>query len=382
MYTQDLTPIFNQLLKGKEGTSTRKARFDVQQTKGFLKEAYRINEHIATLSRQLADVRQAYLSTAPPRRVHHRHNHKHHSPSHYNDDGSAPTSLTDAQREDIDANAKRLLRDLNAAIRALAEAETLHQETQRALTRKKYAGGSFRLAGLGATAKSSEQTAAEEAQKQPAAHHESILWYLRQRLQACGEAQQTMMEARLARMVIETTAASQKHALVAGTLSHSAVGAGAGAGAGARLAAPVSQSASSRAGGTQASAVAVQEEAGPAGEPFLQSGGSNLTAEQVQLFERGNQDMLKHYETTLDKVRAAEQSLIEISELQTMLVSNLELQSAPVDQMIADSVSTAENVDRGNRELKKALERPSMARYTFYAASSLCLFVVVWDFFI
>lgn len=30
---------------------------------------------------------------------------------------------------------------------------------------------------------------------------------------------------------------------------------------------------------------------------------ADLTAEQIQMFERGNQDMLKHYETTLDKVR-------------------------------------------------------------------------------
>lgn len=34
-------------------------------------------------------------------------------------------------------------------------------------------------------------------------------------------------------------------------------------------------------------------------------GDLDLTAEQVQLFERGNQNMLKHYETTLDKVRYA-----------------------------------------------------------------------------
>lgn len=65
-----------------------------------------------------------------------------------------------------------------------------------------------------------------------------------------------------------------------------------------------------------------------------------------------------------------------------MLVSNLEIQSAHVDQMVNDSVTTAENVDKGNRELKKALDRPSTARYTFYAASGLCLFVVVWDFFV
>lgn len=325
------------------------------------------NEHIATLSKQLGDVRQAYLSTAPPRRSH----HSHHGHNAHHDD-SAPTSLTDAQREDIDANAKRLLRDLNASIRGLAEAEALHQETQQALIRKQYAGPSFRFVGLGTTAKSPEQAAAEEAQTQAAAHHESILWYLRQRLQACGRAQQTMMEARLARMVIETTAASQQHALLVGT------------------------NPAPRGGGTfaaSASSAALEEEetrggSGPSYAPQRHGGESgedataDLTAEQVQMFERGNQDMLKHYETTLDKVRAAEQSLVEISELQTMLVGNLEIQSAHVDQMVADSITTAENVAKGNRELKKALDRPSTARYTFYAASGLCLFVVVWDFFV
>ncbi|CAK7564000.1 MAG: hypothetical protein SEPTF4163_001883 [Sporothrix epigloea] len=381
MYAQDLTQVFNQLLKSREGAPTLSARFDVNQTEGFLKEAYRINEHIGTLSRQLSDVRQAYLSTAPPRRAHQRHNH--HSTDNYHDDSSAPTSLTDAQREDIDANAKKLLRDLNAAIRALTEAETLHQETQRALTRKKYAAPSFRIAGFGASSKSDELTAAEEAQKQAAAHHESILWYLRQRLQACGKAQQTMMEARLARMVVETTAASQKHALLVGALSHSAVGVDARAGAGPAVPASASASTSRKAGAVDARTAALEEEQEMSkGSGRSGIGDLDLTAEQVQLFERGNQNMLKHYETTLDKVRAAEQSLIEISELQTMLVSNLEIQSAHVDQMIVDSVSTAENVNKGNRELKKALERPSMARYTFYAASSLCLFVVVWDFFI
>lgn len=73
---------------------------------------------------------------------------------------------------------------------------------------------------------------------------------------------------------------------------------------------------------------------------------------------------------------------MEISELQTMLVGNLEVQAEHVDQMMTDSISTAENVARGNRELKKAAARPSTARYTFYAASGLCLFVVVWDFFV
>lgn len=205
--------------------------------------------------------------------------------------------MTDAEREDIDANAKRLLRDLNASIRGLAEAEALHQETQQVLIRKQYAGPSFRFVGLGTTPKSPEQTAAEEAQTQAAAHHESILWYLRQRLQACGRAQQTMMEARLARMVVETTAASQQHALVVGATNPAPRGSGGGF------------------GGASASAAALEEEQNrgqPSYAPQQGHGGgdggndgaaADLTAEQIQMFEKGNQDMLKHYETTLDKVR-------------------------------------------------------------------------------
>ena len=85
---------------------------------------------------------------------------------------------------------------------------------------------------------------------------------------------------------------------------------------------------------------------------------------------------------TRDFYRTAEKSLIEISELQNVLVENLEIQAAHVGQLVTDSLNTTENVDKGNKELKKALDRPSTARYTFFAASGLCLFVIVWDFLI
>lgn len=77
--------------------------------------------------------------------------------------------------------------------------------------------------------------------------------------------------------------------------------------------------------------------------------------------------------------RTAEKSLIEISELQTQLVSNLATQSAHIDQLVADSFSTTENVGGGNKQLTKAAKRPSMAKYTFYAACSVCSFLIVWD---
>jgi t-SNARE complex subunit (syntaxin) len=80
--------------------------------------------------------------------------------------------------------------------------------------------------------------------------------------------------------------------------------------------------------------------------------------------------------------RTAEKSLIEISELQSMLVNNLTTQSAHIEQLVADSFSTTENVGGGNKQLKKATERPSAARYTFFAASGLCAFLVLWDLII
>lgn len=80
--------------------------------------------------------------------------------------------------------------------------------------------------------------------------------------------------------------------------------------------------------------------------------------------------------------RKAEKSLVEISELQTQLVNNLAVQSAHIDQLVADSHYTSENVGGGNKELKKATERKSTARMVFYASCGLSLFLVIWDLII
>lgn len=46
---------------------------------------------------------------------------------------------------------------------------------------------------------------------------------------------------------------------------------------------------------------------------------------------------------------------------------------------MTDSFNTTENVGRGKKELAKATQRPSPAKYTFYATCGLCTFLVVWD---
>lgn len=77
--------------------------------------------------------------------------------------------------------------------------------------------------------------------------------------------------------------------------------------------------------------------------------------------------------------RTATRSLAEVSELQTKLIENLVTQNDQIEFLVADSQSTAENVTGGNKQLKKATERPSAARWTFYATGGLCSFLVLWD---
>lgn len=221
-------------------------------------------------------IRQSYLSTAPPpRRTY----------------TTAKTSqwkyLTDRQREEIDAEAKQLLRELNASIRNLADAEQLRQNTEITVIRKKYARlglgaiGSWAAGGAGHT-KSYEQEQDEAKASTIIMHRESVLWYLRQKLQECGRFQGSMMEKRLLREMEKNRSvlANSRPAPVTdydfneGTKST-----------------------------TTYSGRSMAHNESPVFNPE-----EDLTPEQIQLFEKENQDMLKHYESTLDQVRSVQLS--------------------------------------------------------------------------
>ncbi|KAK3399881.1 snare-complex protein syntaxin-18 N-terminus-domain-containing protein [Sordaria brevicollis] len=350
----DLTSTFNELLKGHDAPPTKP--FTTDTADEFLKEAYRITSLVAQLHSELRNLRQAYLSTAAPRKTHLHTSARNGS--------SQPVYLTDRDREEIDANAKATLRDLNARIRALEDAEQLRQSTETALIQKKYARGLGALGSWAAgggplgSSKSKEHAAAEAVARQLGAHRESVIWYLRQRLQETARTQQSMMETRLTREMEKNRSVLAKARNTAGNDFGSR-----------RRSGNVAQ-------GNPSHLPMDEYER----KPSLPT--EDLTDEQIQMFEKGNQDMVKHFESTLDKVRAAEQSLLEISELQNMLVSNLTTQSAHIDQLVAESFETTEGVDRGNKELKKSTNRASPARYTFFAATGLCAFLVIWDLII
>ncbi len=288
--------------------------------------------------------------------------------------------LTDAQRNEIDASAKQLLRELNHAIRGLQDTEQLRQQAQSTIAYKKRArqglGALGRWAAGGAVTAKSPQEELEEAKAATIkAHRESIIWYLQRALEECGRFQSNMMEIRLTREVEKSKSVLYKaRGTMPATEDHSGMGGTRSAGNDNRVKASHMQ---------EAEAATLEQQ---------------LDQEQLQLFAQENQDLLKHYEDHLDQVRyvgcastdtvfniahrTVEKSLLEISELQTTLATNLSIQAEHIEQLVEDTYSTSENVGSGNKELKKALERRSTAQMVFWSTCVFCTTLVLWDLFI
>ncbi|KAF2242917.1 syntaxin [Trematosphaeria pertusa] len=358
----DITPVFNQVLAAHDSRPVEPYTFRLQDLDEFLKEAYRIRAHIAELHAYLRSIRQSYLSTAHPTR-------RKQLTRTNNANGLLPVEkdtkyLTDAQRTEIDASAKQLLRELNHAISGLQETEQVRQAAQNAVALKKRArkglGALGRWAAGGAiTAKSPDEELEEAKANTIKAHRESIIWYLQRALEECGRFQSSMMEIRLTREVEKSKSVLYK---ARGTMPTTEDYSGMN---GAHNAAPDYRGKTAQM--QEADAVAVEQQLDP---------------EQLQLFAQENQDLLKQYEDHLDQVRTAEKSLLEISELHTTLATNLSVQSEHIDQLVVDSFSTAENVGTGNKELKKATERKSTAQMVFWSTCVFCATLVLWDLFI
>ncbi|KAF1980038.1 hypothetical protein BU23DRAFT_521923 [Bimuria novae-zelandiae CBS 107.79] len=354
----DLTPVFNQVLGTHNARQVEPYVFRKENLDEFLKEAYRIRSHIAQLHTHLRSIRQSYLSTAhPPRRKQIARVNGHAADKELK-------YLTDAERNDIDASAKDLLRELNHAISGLQDTEQLRQQAESALAYKKRArrglGALGRWAAGGAmTAKSPEEELEEAKSNTVKAHRESIIWYLQRVLEECGRFQSSMMEIRLTREVEKSKSMLYK---ARGTM-------------------PALDDYAGSNGNTSAT-TDYRGKSAQIPEDDRVSVEQQLDPEQLQLFAQENQDMLKYYEDHLDQVRAAEKSLLEISELQTTLAANLSIQAEHIDQLVADSELTTENVGSGNKQLKKATERRSTAQMVFWSTCAFCTTLILWDLFI
>ncbi|KAJ2905459.1 snare-complex protein syntaxin-18 N-terminus-domain-containing protein [Zalerion maritima] len=352
----NITPVFDDILAQHGGSKPTKQPTGLQldTIDDFLEEAYKINSQITSLHSWLRNIRPSYLSSSQPSKLSARYKTR---------DGAARQQrqhLTNQDREQIDINAKAMLRELNARIENMNVAEGIRHDTRMAIIEKKHRGTLGALgawaAGGGTRAMSEEHRAAEEAEKVVTMHRGNVMFYLRERLQQCIFTQTSMMEARITR-----EKEKQKGIL---------------AKAGRGLALDATAALRSSTANSLAPGLAEAEDAGRAKTYRPEE---ELSSEQIQMFEKQNQDLLRQDEATLSQVRTAEQSLGEIAELQQELINNLTMQSEHINQLVEDSFQTTENVGGGNKQLQKASEKPSTARSLFLSTSAFCAFLVVWD---
>jgi syntaxin 18 len=243
------------------------------------------NSHIFSLDDYLKSIRKSYLSASqPPRRA-----QLSRADSYNKGQASEQRQyFTDAQRDQIDAESKQLLRGLNGAIHNLSDAETLRQNTESTLSRRKFgqnglgALGRWAAGGIGPE-KSKDEELEEARANGVKAHRESVLWYLRRKLEACGEVQRAMMETRLTREVEKSKSILYKTRGPNGAIQESTTFP--------RGSESINPRKYKDARGLQ---MDDQEE---------KNIEQLLSPEQLQLFAQENQDMLKHYEDTLDQVR-------------------------------------------------------------------------------
>ena len=275
--------------------------------------------------------------------------------------------FTAADRTNFDTSTTTQLRTFNTLLNSFSSVETVRQDTLRTTLDRKYgkpSGALWRWAAGSENAASAPKSPEQEEDEGRALAlktvRESILWYLGRKLQEAGAVYSEMVEIRVTRekereksilwkMDSAKPSTTSEKPYMNGTADPSA---------------PYNP--------TPASRVAITEEESAAIE-------SQLTPAQLQLFAQENNSLLRHYEDTLSKVQAAEKSLIEISDLQGTLVAHLSEQGEMIERLVEDAEGTGENVQRGNRELKRAAERGSTARMVFWTTVGLCGWLIVWD---
>ncbi|BCS03587.1 putative SNARE protein (Ufe1) [Aspergillus luchuensis] len=352
----DLTPTFTQLVHSKSPTSKLSTGYMTTEIADeFLKEAYRINNHITSLLSYLQTIRPSYLSLT----------------------NTKPTTTTPKQTEILDDSARdtittttsTLLSNLSTSITTLSAAENLRQETvSRSIAQRfgkglfaRWAGGATTLTspeGDGNEGKDKEQIIEEEKEKVLKGVRESVLFYLNLKLGNVVNEQRDMVEKR-----IERVRERERSVLYKNTSSSAGIVGGGGWG---RVDGEEWR-------GDNTTGVVKMD------ENEVKEIEKQLTPQQLQLFEEENDSLVRYFEDVVGKVQNAEKSLLEISSLQQTLVSHLSTQEEYISQLVTDASNTEANIGQGNKELKRATERRSTAQAVFWGTVGLCTWLVVWD---
>ncbi|KAI9496245.1 hypothetical protein BDB00DRAFT_809622 [Zychaea mexicana] len=314
----------------------------------FTKEAYRIYEHVTSLKRFLLTIRRPYLSsesrpssksrkgasvTTTPNKKQQQQNDGSHS-SLFSLFPSNIQSLTDNERDEIDFQAKIIIRRCMDRIKELEQAEQMRKQKQQ------------KPAGL--TQFFQSLLIPSMAEDTLALHRSSITWLLNKRLAEVSELQRNQQEIRLTRELERSENQLYKASSAKAAIEED----------------PVYKFED------------YQEDNEP---PAFQV--DELSQEQMQMLEKENSTMLEELNNTLNQVKNAEKALLEISTLQNELTTHLAAQTAQTDRLYADAIASTERIEQGNVQLIQSRERNRGTRHFtlfFLLMASFVLLFLDW----
>ena len=107
----------------------------------------------------------------------------------------------------------------------------------------------------------------------------------------------------------------------------------------------------------------------------------DLSPSQIQQFSSENNELLESMQTTLNTVLQAERSLLEISQLQTTLISHLASQTETIERLYEDANDAIGSVEQANAQLREAKRTGRDARFfllVFLIGASMALLFLDW----
>ncbi|KAI9248787.1 hypothetical protein BDA99DRAFT_524482 [Phascolomyces articulosus] len=340
---ENAVPKLNTKKPSSPDIKKKKITYDV-----YTKEAYRIYEHVTSLKRFLLTIRRPYLNSDPHRRTSLQSKSSLSSPSQKQKqkEGSLfslfPShiqSLNDKERDEIDFQAKVIIRRCMDRIKELEQAEQLRQQQQE---KQQHSLSQFFQSLISPSSMTAQDTLT--------LHRSSMTWLLNKRLAQVSELQKNQQEIRLTRELEKSENQLYK---ASSTTS--------------KAADPVYKFEDYG-----------QEEDEDDSQAFQVD---ELSQEQMQMLEKENSVMIEELNNTLNQVRNAEKALLEISTLQNELTSHLAAQTAQTDRLYADAIASTERVEQGNVQLIQTRERNRGTRHFtlfFLLMASFVLLFLDW----
>ncbi|KAJ3375944.1 hypothetical protein GGF31_000009 [Allomyces arbusculus] len=249
---------------------------------------------------------------------------------------SLPAKMTHAEREALDTQCALLLGRCRDNIRRMEA--TLSRERKEHDTAKATKQGGF-AAFLGVNDLDKTTTAHQEILL---THYESMVWTLNHRLLKVSSAQRRLQEKRLAKDM-DLLAMDRSPAGTINSLTSTL------------------QFAPSTVPSTTVNSADLLD-------PTSSSPTSSVSAlgtHTVQELERENRALLEQYASKLDEIKAAEQSLLTIAQLQADIAQHLASQQTAIETLFEEAAQQTDQVCEGNAQLVQAREAAKGARLWF-----------------